>query len=69
MRHLVIGIGELVHLDNGKEDLICGEDMSNEEHLISKGLAILIEDNIISKIKPEEELIEEFLPSLSLIHI
>ena len=65
MRHLVIGIGELVHLDNGKEDLICGEDMSNEEHLISKGLAILIEDNIISKIKPEEELIEEFLPSFN----
>ena len=65
MRHLVIGIGELVHLDNGKEGLICGDDMLNEEHLISKGLAILIENNIISKIKPEEELIEEFLPSFN----
>ncbi len=65
MRHLVIGIGELAHLDDGTEGLISGEEMSNDESLISKGLAILIENNLISKIKPEEELIEEYIPSFN----
>ena len=41
MRHLLIGIGELAHLDDGTEGLISGEEMSNDESLISKGLAIL----------------------------
>jgi len=65
MRHLVIGIGELAHLDDGTEGLISGEEMSNGENLISKGLAILIENNLISKISPEEELIEEYIPSFN----
>jgi len=63
MRHLVIGIGELAHLDDGTTGLITGENMSNVEKLVSKGMSILIEGDLISKIMPEEELIEEFLPS------
>ena len=63
MRHLIIGIEELVHLDDGTNGAIVGENMKNQENLISKGNGILIEDNIITKIAPEEDLIEEFLPN------
>ena len=57
MRHLVIGIGELVHLDDGSTGLISGNKMHDEEKLISKNMSILIENGIISKIKEEEDLI------------
>ena len=63
MRHLLIGIGQLAHLDDGTTGLILGENMKNDEKLVSKGMAILIENDMISKISPEEELIEEFLPN------
>ena len=65
MHHLVIGIGELAHLDDGTNGLICGEKMTNEENLISKGMGLLIKNGLISKISPEEEMIEEFLPSFN----
>ena len=63
MRHLLIGIGQLAHLDDGTKGLILGESMKNEEDLVSEGNAILMENGIIAKISPEEELIEEFFPS------
>ena len=65
MRHLVIGIGELVHLDDGSTGLISGNKMHDEEKLISKNMSILIENGIISKIKEEEDMIGEYLPSFN----
>jgi imidazolonepropionase len=65
MRHLLIGIGELAHLNDGNKGPICGEDLTNKEKLISEGMAVLIENGIISKIEQEEELIEEFLPTIN----
>ena len=59
MRHLVIGIGELAHLDDGTTGLIYGNQMNDEEKLISKNLGIFIENGVISKIRPDEELIDE----------
>ena len=47
MRHLLIGIGQLAHLDDGTTGLILGEKMKNDEELVSKGMAILIENDII----------------------
>jgi|TARA_B100001540_G_scaffold316691_1_gene347243 imidazolonepropionase len=64
MRHLVIGIGELAHLDDGTTGLIYGNQMNDEEKLISKNLGIFIENGVISKIRPDEELIDEYAPSI-----
>ena len=65
MRHLVIGIGDLAHLDDGTSGLINGNQMSDENKLISKNMGILINDGIIEKIQPQEELIDEYIPSMS----
>ena len=65
MRHLVIGIGDLAHLDDGTSGLINGNQMSDENKLISKNMGILINDGIIEKVQPQEELIDEYIPSMS----
>ena len=65
MRHLVIGIGDLAHLDDGTSGLINGNQMSDENKLISKDMGILINDGIIEKVQPQEELIDEYIPSIS----
>ena len=64
MRHLVIGIGDLAHLDDGTIGLITGNEMIDENKLISKNMGILINDGIIEKVQPQEELIEEYMPSI-----
>ena len=68
MRHLVIGIGDLAHLDDGTSGLITGNEMIDENKLISKNMGILINDGIIEKVQPQEELIEEYMPSIKKIY-
>jgi len=65
MRTLVVNVGELAHISRGDISRpLKGGDMSDkEQHVSEKGLGILIEGGIITKISGSDELISEYAPS------
>jgi imidazolonepropionase len=64
---LLFNIGELATLDSGDiSKPISGTSMSDRENLVLEpGYAILMDDGLISKVAPEEELFEEYVPDFS----
>ena len=64
---LLFNIGELATLDSGDiSQPISGTSMSDRENLVLEpGYAILMDDGLISKVAPEEELFEEYVPDFS----
>ncbi len=64
---LLFNIGELATLDSGDiSKPISGKSMSDRENLVLEpGYAILMDDGLISKVAPEEELFEEYVPDFS----
>ena len=65
MRTLVVNVGELAHISRGDISRpLKGGDMSDkEQHVSERGLGILIEGGIITKISGSDELISEYAPS------
>ena len=65
MRTLVVNAGELAHLSKGDlSSPLKGGEMSDKGfNVYEKGMGILIENNIISKISDSDDLITEFAPS------
>ena len=64
MRVLISNCGEVAHLSTGDDEYpLSGYRLREREALVHKpGMAILIEDGMVEKIGPSEDLISEFAP-------
>ena len=56
--------GEVAHLSNGNNDFpISGDYLHERENLVNPpGMCIMIDDSVISKIGPMEDLLTEYAP-------